>query len=311
MIDQAIFQQPALVSMKDLDVTTVKALIQRAEAFKQVLHLELTTPLYAANLFFENSTRTHTSFEVAERRLGLSVVQFDPQTSSVKKGESLYDTCLTLAAVGVNLLVIRHWQDAYYKMLINQPSLPVALINAGDGSGEHPSQSLLDMMTISENFADFNGLKVAIVGDLNHSRVARSNMEILHKLGAQIFFSGPAYWYGPEFAPYGTYLPIDELADQVDVMMMLRVQHERHQSDAGFDAAAYHQQYGLTVERAARMHQDAIIMHPGPINRDVELASELVESKRSRFVTQMQNGVFMRMAMIESVLRAQDLGCLV
>lgn len=311
MIDQAIFQKPVLVSMKDLDVTTVKLLIQRAEAFKQGLHLELTTPLYAANLFFENSTRTHTSFEVAERHLGLSVVQFDPQTSSVKKGESLYDTCLTLAAVGVNLLVIRHWQDAYYKMLINQPSLPVALINAGDGSGEHPSQSLLDMMTISKNFGDFSGLKVAIVGDLNHSRVARSNMEILHKLGAQVFFSGPAYWYTPEFAPYGTYLPIDELVEQVDVMMMLRVQHERHQSAADFDAAAYHRQYGLTVERAARMHPDAIIMHPGPINRDVELASELVESKRSRFVSQMQNGVFMRMAMIESVLRAQDLGCLV
>ncbi|MFD1318600.1 aspartate carbamoyltransferase catalytic subunit [Loigolactobacillus zhaoyuanensis] len=311
MIAEPLTCQPELVSMRDLDVNTVTALIHRAEEFKHGTQLELTEPVYAANLFFENSTRTHTSFEIAERRLGLSVVDFNPQASSVNKGETLYDTCLTLAAVGVRLLVIRHPQAAYYQALLNQPALPVALINAGDGSGEHPSQSLLDMMTISENFGGFNGLKVAIVGDLNHSRVARSDMEVLKKLGAQVYFSGPAAWYDDQFARFGQYLPLDDLVAQVDVMMMLRVQHERHSNDAEFDAAAYHQQYGLTLERAARMKPEAIIMHPGPINRGVELDGALVESPHSKFVEQMQNGVFMRMAMIESVLRGNQLGGLV
>lgn len=308
MIAEPLTCQPALVSMRDLDVRTVEALIHRAEEFKHGTELELTEPVYAANLFFENSTRTHTSFEIAERRLGLSVVDFNPQASSVSKGETLYDTCLTLAAVGVRLLVIRHSQDAYYQELLHQPALPVALINAGDGSGEHPSQSLLDMMTISETFGGFAGLKVAIVGDLNHSRVARSNMEVLQKLGAQVYFFGPEAWYDNQFDQFGQYLPIDELVEQVDVMMMLRVQHERHNDDSTFDQAAYHQQYGLTLARAARMKPEAIIMHPGPINRGVELASDLVESPRSKFVEQMRNGVFIRMAMIESVLRGNRLG---
>lgn len=308
MIAEPLTCQPALVSMRDLDVRTVEALIHRAEEFKHGTELELTEPVYAANMFFENSTRTHTSFEIAERRLGLSVVDFNPQASSVSKGETLYDTCLTLAAVGVRLLVIRHSQDAYYQELLHQPALPVALINAGDGSGEHPSQSLLDMMTISETFGGFAGLKVAIVGDLNHSRVARSNMEVLQKLGAQVYFSGPEAWYDNQFDQFGQYLPIDELVEQVDVMMMLRVQHERHNDDSTFDQAAYNQQYGLTLARAARMKPEAIIMHPGPINRGVELASDLVESPRSKFVEQMRNGVFIRMAMIESVLRGNRLG---
>ncbi|MFC6169109.1 aspartate carbamoyltransferase catalytic subunit [Loigolactobacillus jiayinensis] len=308
MIAESLTCQPALVSMRDLDVRTVEALIHRAEEFKHGAQLELAEPVFAANMFFENSTRTHTSFEIAERRLGLSVVDFNPQASSVSKGETLYDTCLTLAAVGVRLLVIRHSQDAYYQELLNQPALPVALINAGDGSGEHPSQSLLDMMTISETFGGFSGLKVAIVGDLNHSRVARSNMEVLKKLGAQVYFSGPEAWYDKRFDCFGQYLPMDELVDQVDVMMMLRVQHERHSDDASFDQADYHQQYGLTLERAKRMKSDAIIMHPGPINRGVELASDLVECPQSKFVEQMRNGVFVRMAMIESVLRGNQLG---
>ncbi|MFD0897247.1 aspartate carbamoyltransferase catalytic subunit [Loigolactobacillus binensis] len=308
MIAEPLTCQPALVSMRDLDVRTVEALIHRAEEFKHGAGLQLTTPVYAANLFFENSTRTHTSFEMAERRLGLSVVDFNPQASSVSKGETLYDTCLTLASVGVRLLVIRHSQNAYYQKLLNQPALPVALINAGDGSGEHPSQSLLDMMTISETFGGFQGLKVAIVGDLNHSRVARSNMEVLQKLGAQVYFSGPAAWYDPQFNRFGQYLPLDDVVAKADVMMMLRVQHERHSDDTPFDQDAYHQQYGLTLARAAQMKPHAIIMHPGPINRGVELASELVEGPQSRFVEQMHNGVFMRMAMIESVLRGNQLG---
>ncbi|KRN28773.1 aspartate carbamoyltransferase catalytic subunit [Lactobacillus selangorensis] len=306
----SLVRAKAIVSMADLDVQTVKALVERAEAFKNGAQLQVSSPVYAANLFFENSTRTHTSFDMAERKLGVSVIDFNPQASSMKKGETLYDTCLTLAAIGIRLLVIRHSENAYYKQLLNQPNLPVALINAGDGSGEHPSQSLLDMMTIHESFGRFKGLKVAIVGDLNHSRVARSNMEILNKLGAEVYFSGPKEWYDPKFDAFGQWQPLDDLIGDMDVMMLLRVQHERlnQAANASFNADTYAQQYGLTTERAAKMKPTTIMMHPGPINRGVEMASELVESPQSKFVTQMQNGVFMRMAMIESVLRGNQLG---
>ena len=190
-------------------------------------------------------------------------------------------------------------------------TLDIGIVNAGDGSGQHPSQCLLDMMTIHDHFGRIEGLKVAIIGDLTNSRVARSNMELLAQLGAEVYFSGPEYWYSDEFGKYGKYLPVDELVEKMDVMMLLRVQHERHDGDSNegsFNPEEYHKKYGINEERYAKMKDDAIIMHPGPINRGVELASELVESDKSRFKVQMQNGVFMRMAMIEAVMRGRKLG---
>ncbi|WP_283590660.1 aspartate carbamoyltransferase catalytic subunit [Ligilactobacillus saerimneri] len=303
------------VSVEGLTNDEVMALITRAEAFKQgKTHLELATDVYAANLFFENSTRTKSSFQMAESKLGMKQIVFDPQSSSVKKGETLYDTLLTLNAVGVDLAVIRHPQNEYYQELLNLPAnshLNIGVVNAGDGSGQHPSQCLLDLMTIYEHFGHFQGLKVAIIGDLTNSRVARSNMEMLTQLGAEVYFSGPKYWFTEEFEHYGQYLPVDDLVDQMDVVMLLRVQHERHQDDANeaqFDAAQYHAQYGINQARYDRLQDDAIIMHPGPINRGVELASNLVEAPKSMFFQQMQNGVFARMAMIEAVLRGRKLG---
>ncbi|KRN33035.1 aspartate carbamoyltransferase catalytic subunit [Liquorilactobacillus mali] len=300
------------VTVKDLHDDQVMALIERAIYFKNggaVPHFE--QPIYAVNMFFENSTRTHCSFEMAERKLGLRVIPFDPATSSVKKGETLYDTLLSLNAIGVNLAIMRHQENEYYKELIElEPTqkLDIGIVNAGDGSGQHPSQSLLDMMTIYEQFGTFKNLKVAIIGDLSNSRVARSNMQLLKKLGAQVFFAGPSYWYSKEFEEYGEHLEVDDLVSQVDVLMLLRVQHERHTDETGFSAAQYHEQYGLTLERYKKMKKDAIIMHPGPINRGVEIASELVEAPRSRFVKQMQNGVYMRMAMLEAVIAGRHLG---
>ena len=166
-------------------------------------------------------------------------------------------------------------------------------------------------MTIHEHFGKFAGLKVAIVGDITNSRVARSNMEILTRLGAEVYFSGPEYWYDHAFDKYGKYLPLDELVDQVDVMMLLRVQHERHAGDANedqFDAQKYHEEYGINQARYDRLKDDCLIMHPGPINHDVELAGNLVEAPKSAFFRQMHNGVFMRMAMLEAVLRGRHLG---
>ncbi|WP_410175617.1 aspartate carbamoyltransferase catalytic subunit [Lacticaseibacillus nasuensis] len=288
------------VSADQVTPAFANQLIARAEAFKAGAEPHLTQPVYASNLFFEASTRTHTSFEMAERKLGMTVIPFDPTHSSVTKGETLEDTLRTIAAIGVNVAVIRHPEDAYYTPLI-AADVPLHLMNAGDGAGQHPSQMMLDLMTIHEEFGHFAGLRVGIVGDLAHSRVARSDMAMLTKLGAQVTFSGPKAWYTPDFAEYGPYVPLKELAPQVDVLMLLRVQLERlsEAETREFSAANYHAQFGLTEELAATMPKQAIIMHPAPVNRDVELASSLVTGPQSRIFTQMKNGVFMRMAMLE------------
>ncbi len=302
------------VTVDNLDEKQVLALIKRAQYFKQGGRPTCDlSEVYCVNMFFENSTRTHTSFEMAERKLGLNVLQFDPKQSSVNKGETLYDTLLTMDALGVKLAVIRHSQNEYYAPLIElgaEQTLDIGIINGGDGSGQHPSQCLLDMLTIYEQFGKFAGLKVALVGDLTNSRVAKSNMELLHKLGATVYFSGPSYWYDEAFEEYGTYRSLDELVAKVDVLMLLRVQHERHGAteEQTFSKESYHQKYGLTTKRYAKLKDDAIVMHPGPINRDVEFASSLVEAKKSRFKAQMQNGVFMRMAMLEKVIEGCELG---
>lgn len=303
------------VTVENLEPADVIKLIKRAQYFEQGGKPEkLQKPVYGVNMFFENSTRTHTSFEMAERKLGMTILPFDPQASSVNKGETLYDTLLTFDAIGIDIAVIRHSKNDYYKNLINlKPSqtLDIGIVNAGDGSGQHPSQSLLDMMTIYQQFGHFDKLKVAIVGDITNSRVAKSNMELLNKLGAKVYFSGPEYWYDDEFNKYGKYKPLDELIPEVDVLMLLRVQHERHAGDkneANFSKEKYHREFGLTVERYKNLKPQTIIMHPGPINRDVEFASSLVEADKSRFKKQMHNGVYMRMAMLEQVIKGRQLG---
>ncbi|KZL36473.1 aspartate carbamoyltransferase catalytic subunit [Secundilactobacillus collinoides] len=298
-----------VLSMKDLGADEVMDMIREAQQFKAGKEIQLKRPVYAANLFFESSTRTHTSFEVAERKLGLQVVNFDPSNSSVNKGETMGDTVKTFQALGVDVVAIRDRKNEYYNDLVNDPHIHLGIANGGDGSGEHPSQSLLDMMTIYEEFGHFDGLKVAIVGDLTHSRVARSNMEVLNKLGAEVYFGGPEKWFNNEFAEYGTWMPVDDLVEKVDVMMFLRVQHERLDAseNSTFTASKYNAAYGLTEERESRMKNHAIIMHPAPVNRGVEIADSLVECDRSRIFTQMANGVFIRMAIMASMLRYRGL----
>ena len=295
-----------LLTAEALTDREVMGLIRRAGEFKQGAkwHPE-ERQYFATNLFFENSTRTHKSFEVAEKKLGLEVIEFEASRSSVQKGETLYDTVLTMSAIGVDVAVIRHGKENYYDELIQSKTIQCSIINGGDGSGQHPSQCLLDLMTIYEEFGGFEGLKVAIVGDITHSRVAKSNMQLLNRLGAEIYFSGPEEWYDHQFDVYGQYVPLDEIVEKVDVMMLLRVQHERHDGKESFSKEGYHLEYGLTNERATRLQKHAIIMHPAPVNRDVELADELVESLQSRIVAQMSNGVFMRMAILEAILHGK------
>lgn len=253
--------------------------------------------IFVSNLFFENSTRTKISFEVAERKLGLSVIPFDVSQSSVNKGESLYDTVKTLQSIGIDLVVIRHPQNEYYKDLEN---IDIEIINGGDGTGNHPSQTMLDLMTIKQEFGSFKDLKIAIVGDIKHSRVANSTSEALKKLGAKVYFSGPKEWFSGEISNNGTYRDLDSLIPEIDVLMLLRIQHERHENS--FSTENYLQNYGLTKEREIKMKPNAIIMHPAPINRNVEIDTGLVECKRSRIFKQMENGVFARMAILKNAL---------
>lgn len=295
-----------LLTAEALSDQEVSGLIHRAQEFKQGATWQLNKKKYfATNLFFENSTRTHKSFDVAEKKLGIEVIEFEESMSSVKKGETLYDTVLTMSAIGVDVAVIRHGEENYYDELIQSKSIQCAIINGGDGSGQHPTQCLLDLMTIYEEFGHFDGLKVAIVGDITHSRVAKSNMQMLKRLGAKIVFSGPEEWYDHQFEAYGHYIPLDQVVETVDVMMLLRVQHERHDGSELFSKEEYHQNYGLTIERAKQLQKHAIIMHPAPINRDVELADSLVEGIQSRIIQQMSNGVYMRMAILEAVLQGK------
>src|SRR5699024_7062565 len=221
MTELPLVKLPHFVTVEDLSSEHVLSLIHRAEFYKDGGETpKLTKPVYVTNAFFENSTRTHTSFEVAEKRLGLTDIFFDPQHSSVKKGETMYDTMLVMDALGVDLAVIRHSTNAYYEPLIHPKAgshLNMGIVNAGDGSGQHPSQSMLDMMTIHEHFGHFDGLKVGIIGDITNSRVAGSNMEILNRLGASVYFSGPDYWYDHAYDKYGTFMPLDDLVGEMDV----------------------------------------------------------------------------------------------
>ena len=288
----------------DLSVEKINKLLQDADEFSKGKTLKAKGEIYVSNLFFEDSTRTKTSFDVAERKLGLNVVPFDISASSVNKGESLYDTVKTLKSIGIDLCVIRHKKEKFYDEF---KGIDIAIINGGDGTGNHPSQNILDLMTIQQEFGKFKGLKVGIVGDVKHSRVANSNAEVLRKLGAKVYFSGPEQWFDEGTIINGTYLSIDDLVKEVDVVMLLRIQHERHDSDEKLKLSSdkYHRQFGLTTEREKAMKKEAIIMHPAPINRGVEIADELVECKRSRIFKQMENGVFARMAILKTALEAK------
>lgn len=289
-----------LHTMSELSVQDVNELLHQAEAFSTGDDWKPNTQSFIANLFFEASTRTRFSFEIAERKLGLEILQFDGDHSSIKKGESLYDTARTLESIGANALVIRHSQNAFFNELRN---VSIPIINAGDGCGNHPTQSMLDLLTIKQEFGSFQGLAVTIVGDLQHSRVARSNADILTRLGARVTIAGPKEWMG-DFHPSYRYISIDEAVKQADIVMLLRVQHERHDSGTSFSKENYHQSYGLTIEREAFMQRGSIIMHPAPVNRDVEIASELVECSRSRIYKQSANGVAVRMAVLKKALDA-------
>lgn len=283
-----------LLELKDVSIDDIYQILDEAARFEKGMVWEPGRKTFAANLFFEPSTRTRFSFEVAEKKLGFDVLHFAAEHSSVQKGESLYDTVRTLEEIGANVVVIRHADECFYNSLKGNISIPI--INAGDGCGNHPTQSLLDLMTIRQEFGIFEGLNIAINGDVKHSRVARSNAEVLKRLGANVKFSGPIEWWDSSL---GEYIDFDQAVEEADVLMMLRIQHERHNMNVESSIHEYHQKFGLTIERSQRMKKNSIIMHPAPVNRGVEIASELVESPKSRIFKQVKNGVFVRMAVLK------------
>lgn len=284
-----------LFTLSQLSVDEILQLLKSAESFRNGQQAQFSNKV-VANLFFEPSTRTHYSFNMAELKLGTQVLNFNAESSSLKKGESLYDTVKTFESIGVDAVVIRHVENEYYKQL---NTINCSIINGGDGTGNHPTQSLLDLMTIQQDFKTFKGLKVVIIGDVKHSRVAHTNIEVMRRLGMEVFVSGPK-----EFDDGSAdFINVDQAISEMDVIMLLRVQHERHNSKMQLTVEEYHQTFGLTVERAKRMKKTAIILHPAPFNRGVEIADELVECKNSRIFKQIENGVFVRMAVLEAVLR--------
>ncbi len=285
-----------IVSLDDFSVQEIYQILQLANEFANGKVVNYHHQKTVAHLFFEPSTRTHYSFEKAALNLGCNTQNLEIENSSVKKGESLYDTVKLFEVLGCDAVVIRHSKNRYYDELIDRVKIPI--LSGGDGTGDHPSQSLLDLLTIQQEFGTFEGLKVVIVGDVKHSRVAHSNFKIMQRLGMEVYTSGPQEYKEETL----NYVDFDSILPKVDVVMLLRVQHERHDNDLNFSISKYHQQFGLTIERANRMKRDAIIMHPAPFNRGVEIASEVVECSKSRIFKQMENGVFVRMALIHKVL---------
>lgn len=279
----------SVVDMLKTDIIELLELTNEVRNFPA----KIKKQVFAANLFFEPSTRTKTSFIVAQRKLGIEMLDFSVETSSMEKGESLYDTVKTVESIGADVLIVRHVDDNWIDAL--QAGIQIPMINAGSGKKDHPTQSLLDADTIYQEFGRFEGLNIVISGDIKHSRVARSNAEMLTKLGANVFFSGAPEFYDDTLG--FPYVSMEEAVKMCDVLMLLRIQHERHHKDT-VEVENYLEKYGLTKEREKQMQDHAIILHPAPVNRGVEIDSDLVECGRSRIFKQMENGTYVRQAVI-------------
>ena len=257
------------------------------------------------NLFFEPSTRTRTSFELAARRLGADVINFDLGFSSTSKGEELYDTLHTLEAMHLDAIIVRHKEAGTPDALVRHAMSGVSVVNAGDGHRAHPTQGLLDVLTIRQHRPDFENLVVVICGDIKHSRVARSDIHALTVMGAkEIRLCGPAGLMpaADEFPHCRYYNDFDAAIEGADVSIMLRLQKERMASVDLPDEAAYFNHYGLDTRRLARAAKGCLVMHPGPLNRGIEIASEVADGAQSRILEQVGNGVFVRMAVLCEVL---------
>jgi aspartate carbamoyltransferase catalytic subunit len=292
-----------LIGIKELSVEDMNLILETAAGFKDVLGRDIKkVPTLrgktAVNLFFEPSTRTRTSFELAAKRLSTDVINFSVPTSSFVKGESLIDTALTVQALGADFIIIRHSSAGVPHLLAQK--LRASVINAGDGTNEHPTQALLDAFTIKEKKGNIEGLDIAIVGDIMHSRVAKSNIYSLIKLGAKIRLIGPPTLIPGEIEEIGVkvFHSMEAGLKDVDVVMMLRIQMERQSKGFFPSTEEYSKNWGLTPERLSVAKDDVIVMHPGPMNRGIEISSEIADGPRSVILEQVTNGLAVRMAVM-------------
>jgi aspartate carbamoyltransferase len=310
------FRRRDLLGIRDLSPAEIVGILDTAENFREINSREIKkVPTLRGktviNLFFENSTRTRTSFEIAAKRLSADSVNISVSTSSLTKGETLIDTALNLDAMAPDCIVVRHGSAGVPHQLAKVSQ--AAIVNAGDGANEHPTQALLDAMTIREHKGKIKGLEVAILGDIIHSRVARSNIHLLTKLGANVRIAGPGTLVPRDFEylinctnpqsairdPQLTVCPnIEEAITNADVVMILRIQRERQDAAYFPTLGEYSIHYGLTNDRLNLAKEDAIVLHPGPMNRGIEIASEVADSKRSLILDQVKYGVSVRMAVL-------------
>ena len=296
-----------LIDIERLDKSSLEKIIKFAREFKTGKRQSSVVGKTACLMFFENSTRTKISFELAAKKLGMNVIHFDGATSSLSKGESKKDTLDNLSAIGIDTVVVRTTEDDFIEKALEEISLPITFVNAGAGTTAHPTQALLDYFTMLEYFESVAGKKVCIVGDIAHSRVAKSNFALLSKFGARLHAVAPAY-FKPKKEKFNV-IYHEELIDGIknaDVVMLLRVQKERLEANNTFNAENYSQKYQLTSEILEKYAPNAILMHPGPVNRGVEISSELLDSEKGKTILeQAHNGTYVRMAVLEMLNMAE------
>ena len=292
-----------LLGLKDVSKEDITAILDTAVSFREVLDRPIRIVptlkgIAVLNLFYEDSTRTRISFELAEKRLSAEVVSFSKSSSSVSKGESLRDTVRNIEAMKIDLIVVRHISPGTPQFLAAHTNCKI--INAGDGSHEHPTQALLDMMTMHEHFDTLKDLRVLIVGDILHSRVARSQIWGLKTMGSQVDVCGPATLMPVDMGIFdvNVYHNFDEIISDYDIIYLLRIQKERQDMGLIPSTREYTALFGLTKERMKRMKSDAVIMHPGPINRGIEIDYEVADSPKSLILNQVTNGEAVRMAVL-------------
>ena len=284
-----------LFNLSSLSIEEITAILDRAQQFADGEKSDRAKGKVVASLFFEPSTRTQNSYSTAVMRLGGQVLTFNSSVSSMTKGETFYDTVKVFESLGCDAAIIRDKKNEYWKEL---EGIKMPVLSGGDGTGNHPTQSLLDLLTIRQEFGHFDGLKVCIVGDIIHSRVAHTDIEVMERLGMEVYTSGP-----DEFKEEGfNYIDFDKAIKEMDVIMLLRIQHERLSSEMIMSKEDYNKQFGLNKDRVRAMKPNAIIMHPAPFNRGVEIDDDCVECEKSRIFKQMSNGVFVRMAVVERSL---------
>ncbi|ARG96797.1 aspartate carbamoyltransferase catalytic subunit [Legionella micdadei] len=291
------------LEISQLSDKQINSLLQSALSFKNSHQYPSYPQHTVANLFYENSTRTRVSFEIAAKKLSMMAINLNLQGSSETKGEAIEDTIRTLSAMGIDLFVIRHRQDGLQNTLAEKLTQGIHIVNAGDGQHAHPSQAMLDLMTIVEKKPNLTQLKLAIIGNIRHSRVANSLQCLCATVGiGELVLVAPPIWQ-PQQIHYGrvTHSLREGLAD-ADVVICLRVQHERLQENEQMDLTTYRREYALTRETIRFAKPDAIIMHPGPMNRGVEIDSDVADGPQSCILQQVTNGVFMRMAILESLI---------